>query len=126
MTIQEEALQEQQNEERNADRERQFRKDEDNYEDTESDELTPEQLAEKEEFLRDSIRENGIADEFDKLTIMEKLDVIVEQAKDLAEKARELNKVHAISHSYLFPEDNQAQYEVEQEINADHAQDNKI
>lgn len=84
--------------ERNADRERQYRTDEYNYEDTQSEPIVQKMMGE----------------EYSKYF------------NDEGEDIRELAAKAEAQRDAARESDLTAQYEVEQEINADHAQDNKI
>jgi hypothetical protein len=57
--IREQAYETERNDHEAADRERQYRKDEDNWEDTDSHHPDPEQLAERAEAKRDELRGDG-------------------------------------------------------------------
>ena len=100
------------------DRERQYRIDEES-EDTDSDELTPEQLAEKAEFQRDAIREEEIANS----AIMQGLNETQEALDTLTILPKMMGKDYEKFFDVVDPE--QAE-QVRDDIAHDHARDNSI
>lgn len=97
MSRQDYAIAEQQNQERDGDRERQYRRDEDNYEDTQS----------------EPIVQKMMGDDYSKYFNDEGEDV-----RDLAARAEAMREDKELN-DFLI-----AQYEAEQERNIDHARDN--